>query len=161
MMAWRIDYEPHVKSNLSGLGSRRYGGRWSRKGVAMVYLSSSLSLAAFEKFVHAQPRAGVDLHAVSVEVPGSAVEEAKRPRLSAWRSPEPLPDTIEWGSQWAATRESLVAIVPSVLLPRRSFERNLEFNLLLNPAHPDMRHVRVIDRMPYVFDPCEWGSRLD
>jgi RES domain-containing protein len=130
--------------------------------VAIAYLSSSLSLAAFEKFVHAQPSgAGVDLQAVSIEVPGSAVEQAKRPRLSAWRNPEPLLETIEWGAQWAATGESLVAIVPSVLLPRKCFERNLEFNLLLNPAHADMRHVRVVERMPYVFDPCEWASRFD
>ena len=33
----------------------RFGGRWSSRGVPMVYCSSSLALAAIELFVHIEP----------------------------------------------------------------------------------------------------------
>jgi RES domain-containing protein len=51
---WRIaadtkDYEAH---DLSGKGVENSGGRWNRKGTAMVYTSSSRALACLETVVH-------------------------------------------------------------------------------------------------------------
>jgi RES domain-containing protein len=149
MIFWRIDYENHIDSILSGLGSRRHGGRWSSKGSAMVYLSSSLSLAALERSTHAPPPIpSTSLYAVSVEVPSKALELAKRPHLTAWDSPEPHPDLAAWGDAWLAEKPTLAAAVPSALLPIRLFDRSLEFNLLLNPAHEGMSQVRVAELIP-------------
>lgn len=160
-MLWRIEYSRHLDDALSGEGARRYGGRWNRKGTAVVYLSSSLSLAALEKFVHAQP-AGKDiaLHALAIELPRDTLERALRPDPlpAGWSNPEPQQQTMKWGSEWAGAGKSLAALVPTALLPLACFERTEEFNLILNPQHPDMKKVRIADRAAYSFDPRMWKS---
>jgi RES domain-containing protein len=153
MIFWRIDYVKHISSSLSGLGSRRHGGRWSSKGGAVIYLSSSLSLAALERSTHAPPPSElISLCAVSVEVPSKTVEQAPRPRLKNWNAPEPHLGLAAWGDGWLAVGDALAAVVPSALLPLALFDRSLEFNLLLNPAHPGMSQVRIVDRIPYGAD---------
>ena len=50
--AWRI-VQAHVADRaFTGEGARRYGGRWNSKGSAVVYASSSISLAILEVLVH-------------------------------------------------------------------------------------------------------------
>ncbi len=44
--AIRVVKEKHAPYAFTGEGSRRFGGRWNHKGVAVVYLSDTLSLAA-------------------------------------------------------------------------------------------------------------------
>lgn len=159
MIAWRIEYTRHLDDALSGEGARRYGGRWNDKGVPVVYLSSHLGLAALEKFVHAVPSGrGITLHAVAVEIAARHVEDARRPGQlpDDWRDAEPGVGTMSWGSQWARSRQSLVALVPSALLPLTCFEHSWEFNLMLNPEHEAMRAVRVLERPQYSFDPRMW-----
>jgi RES domain-containing protein len=150
MIFWRIDHANHLDAALSGAGSRRHGGRWSSKGKALIYLSSSLSLAALERSAHVPQSSHIaSLYAVSVEVPSKAFDQAKRPRLTAWDRSEPHPDLAAWGDSWLAEEATLAAIVPSSLLPVTLFDRSIEFHLLLNPGHSGMSHVRVVDRIPY------------
>ena len=159
MIAWRIEYARHLAEALSGEGARRFGGRWNEKGVPVVYLSSHLGLAALEKFVHAAPGGrDVVLHAVAVEIPSRHVEGARRPDKlpDDWREAEPGVDTMAWGSQWARSRQSLVALVPSALLPLTCFEHAWEFNVMLNPEHAAMSGVRVLETAGYSFDPRMW-----
>ncbi len=53
-LAWRI-VQTHVADRaFSGEGARRYGGHWNSKGHAVVYTSSSISLAILEILVHIQ-----------------------------------------------------------------------------------------------------------
>jgi RES domain-containing protein len=162
MILWRIEYSKHLEDSLTGEGPRQHGGRWNEKGALIVYLSSGLSLAAFEKFVQA-PSTGQDvaLYAVSVDIPDDFIKQAQRPKPlpRGWRSPAPDSETMAWGSRWAASKESLAAVVPSTLLPLDCFEHTAEFNLLLNPDHPDMKRVRVVDQIPYSFDPRMWKKR--
>ncbi len=42
----------------------------------------------------------------------------------------------QFGDDWLASRRSLVLVVPSVVA-------RLEFNAVVNPAHPDFSRVRV------------------
>ena len=49
---FRLIKEKHASDAFVGEGSRRFGGRWNHKGVAVVYLSDTLSLAALEQFIH-------------------------------------------------------------------------------------------------------------
>ena len=159
MIFWRLEYSKHLEDSLSGEGARRHGGRWNEKDTPTVYVSSTLSLAALEKFVHAQPMAReLTLHAIAVDIPDESVRQARRPEPLpvGWNQPEPRVDTMNWGSQWAAAKTSLAGIVPSVLLPAYFFEKALEFNLILNPEHPDMKQVRIVNRLNYSFDPRLW-----
>ena len=159
MQFWRIEYSQHLENCLAGEGARRHGGRWNRKGTAVVYLSSSLSLAAFEKFVHAQPvDKDIALYAVSVDIPDEILKQGVRPKPlpRGWRSPELDVETMQWGSDWAASKASLAALVPSTLLPLECFEQTAEFNLMLNPEHAAMKRARVLGRVSYTFDPRMW-----
>ena len=159
MIAWRIEYARHLEEALSGEGARRYGGRWNEKGVPVVYLSSHLGLAALEKFVHAVPAGReVALHAVAVEIDTRHIENAHRPSQlpGDWRNAEPGVGTMSWGTQWARSRQSLIALVPSALLPLTCFEHSWEFNLLLNAGHDAMGDIRLLERPRYSFDPRMW-----
>ena len=55
-----------------------------------------------------------------------------------WRN-FPIPSELaEIGLKWAVSNESLALRVPSVVVPH-------EFNILVNPSHPDMKHVAITD----------------
>lgn len=159
MIAWRIEYAQHLEEALSGEGARRYGGRWNEKGVRVVYLSSHLGLAALEKFVHAVPAGrGVALYAVAIDIPSPHLEAASRPDQlpDGWRDAEPGAGAMAWGSQWARSRRSVIALVPSALLPLTCFEHSWEYNLMLNPEHDAMGELRILERPRYSFDPRMW-----
>jgi len=161
MICWRIEYAQHLDDTLSGEGARRYGGRWNEKGTAVVYLSSHLSLAALERFVHALPEGrDTELHAVALEITSELMGLAHRPAPlpNTWRSPEPRLETMHWGSHWAHSKQSLVAAVPSALLPLTCFERSREFNLMLNPEHADIEQVRIVERPRFSFDRRMWKA---
>ena len=46
--AWRIVKARHAPEAFSGEGPRRYGGRWTSPGVAVVYAAEHASLAVLE-----------------------------------------------------------------------------------------------------------------
>ena len=53
-IAWRIVQAHVADCAFTGEEARRYGGRWNSKGFAVVYTSSSISLAILEVLVHIQ-----------------------------------------------------------------------------------------------------------
>lgn len=147
MDAWRIcrdAYQP-----LDGEGARLNGGRWNSVGVPLVYLSTSLSLAALELLVHVEPLlAPADLVAMKLDVPAVASLSAYVPveKLPAdWRE-YPAPSwEAELGDEFVADGKFLWLGVPSAIITE-------EFNVLLNPAHPDARQVKVLSVDPFRFD---------
>ena len=50
--AWRITKSADIRKAFSGEGSRLYGGRWNSKGIAVVYVAATRSLAMLEILVH-------------------------------------------------------------------------------------------------------------
>ena len=52
---WRLFTTRYTETAFSGQGARRYGGRWNRKGVPVIYAAGSLSLAMLEMLVQDQP----------------------------------------------------------------------------------------------------------
>ena len=54
--------------------------------------------------------------------------------------------SIAWGTAWAAQGGSLLAQVPSVIVPE-------EHNLLINPAHPQAGKLRVAKLRRWLYDP--------
>ncbi len=131
---WRLCKKAHAA--FDGEGARRAGGRWNRRGTPVVYASQSLSLAALELLVHADPAfLPGDLVAIPADVPDAlaveSIEAADLPR--DWRR-YPAPEVARrprhrLGEAPAARRCSRS--------PRRSSPS--ERNFLLNPAHPDFR----------------------
>ncbi|MGH7550610.1 MAG: RES family NAD+ phosphorylase [Gemmatimonadota bacterium] len=146
MRVWRLARKPFLA--LDGEGARLAGGRWNSEGVAVVYTSSTLSLAALEYLVHIDPEdVPEDLMVVGVEVPdGAAIDEVRLEDLPAdWNRVFDHPRCVAIGNEWIAAGKSLGLRVPSALVPE-------EWNLLLNPAHRDAQSVRVREKRRFVFD---------
>ena len=119
----------------------------------MVYTASHLSLAALEYLVHIDvDEVPDDLLAVRMEVPEQATELAYTPGdlPSEWRRTPPPAECQEIGDQWASAGEHLLLRVPSVLVPEES-------NVLVNPAHPDARDVRIDSSRGFSHDPRLMG----
>lgn len=149
MLVWRIVKATHAASPPSGEGARLVGGRWNSRGVAVVYASSSLALAALEAYVHVD----VDLEpldrvAVALEIPpGMKVERLSMRKLPADWARYPAPESLRaFGDAWAKRAACAILRVPSVIVPE-------EDNFMLNPGHPDLDKVRVVRQRPFRFDP--------
>jgi RES domain-containing protein len=152
MRAWRISkrrYAQPPESAFNGEGSRRCGGRWSPPGLRVAYTSSSLALASLEYFVNLEPvDAPADLVSVGVDFPrGFKVDRVMTASLPHnWRhTPAPI-ELRDIGANWLDSASSLCLIVPSSVIPE-------EFNLLINPAHPDFKHLRFFGPRRFAFDP--------
>ena len=147
MQVFRIAKARYI-ADLSGAGARLNGGRWNHKGISIVYASSSRALATVEYLVHV-PAAIIprNLEIAAIEIPDDIVpdrvETADLPEN--WRRYPPPTELADVGSDWALSNQSLLLEVPSVVVEN-------EFNALMNPAHPDMRNVHIVDMQPYVFD---------
>ncbi|MGE5314348.1 MAG: RES family NAD+ phosphorylase [Acidobacteriota bacterium] len=133
--------------DLSGQGAMLAGGRWNQKGTPLLYTATSRSLACLEALVHlSQPEFLLPRRLVSIGVPAKIVphivNESDLP--VEWRRNPPPFALAEIGTRWARKMESLLLQVPSAVVPE-------EFNMLINPAHPDMKAVRVtrIDRFSF------------
>ncbi|MBI2386967.1 MAG: RES family NAD+ phosphorylase [Elusimicrobia bacterium] len=151
--AWRIDKAARSKADsFSGEGGRLVAGRWNSKGQAVVYAASTLSLAALEKFVHLGAE-GSAIAFVSYEIliPSTVrTAEVKRAAVPGdWREQPAPASTQKIGDEWIRGMRSAVLRVPSVVTPD-------EFNLILNPAHPDFVKIKVSAPRAYSFDSRMW-----
>lgn len=148
MLVYRIAKHRHA-ADLTGAGAREHGGRWNRKGTALVYSSVNPALATVEYLVHVDPLLQPsDLRMISIEVPDRASIESVRiedlPRdWSAYPAPAVLAD---YGTNWAASARSLGLRVPSAVVAG-------DYNLLLNPRHPEAAGLLVVDVAAYSFAP--------
>ncbi|HEY0970814.1 MAG TPA: RES family NAD+ phosphorylase [Gemmatimonadales bacterium] len=147
MLLFRICRRPFRA--LDGEGARLYGGRWNEPGRPVVYLSTSIALAALEYLVHVDPDdAPDDLATLTVEVPDDAtVETVDVTTLPGdWARASESATCREVGERWLRNGRALLLRVPSVLVPEES-------NVLLDPRHPDAERARVVGERPFVFDP--------
>ena len=146
MRLWRITRRAHQA--LDGEGARLFGGRWNSEGVAVVYTSSTLSLAALEYLVHVQIEdVPGDLVSLEIDVPDDVrLEQIAAFDLPAdWNQVEDHPACAARGDAWVDEAAALLLRVPSAIIPH-------EWNVLLNPRHPDMTRVSATVR-DFAFDP--------
>lgn len=104
--AWRVVTERYADTAFSEEGARLYGGRWNPKGVAMVYMAQTQSLALLEMLVQDSP-----LRARYVMIPASIPEKiveridpASLPR--DWRDISARAELQQLGSAWERKRTS-------------------------------------------------------
>jgi len=150
--AWRIVKKTQADEAFSGKGARLFGGRWNRRGSAVIYTADTLSLAALEYFVHLGPAmAFVPLVSFRVEIPKRVsieiLEESTLPR--GWREEPPPFATRQMGSDWADGGATAVLQVPSALIP-------VQHNLILNPEHPDFPKIKLFGPDLFRFDSRMW-----
>jgi RES domain-containing protein len=130
-----------------GTGAMLMGGRFNSPGKPVIYGSLSFAGAMLEVLAHARigkvPRNHVYVKAEAPE--GLTLERAAEDCLPQdWDAPD-SGAAREFGDRWLDQRRSAVLLVPSVVA-------RLEWNALVNPAHPDAMHIDVTDPAPVIWD---------
>lgn len=150
MIAWRLTKRKYATRErlLGGSGAKSAGGRWNRLGLAVVYASTTSSLALLEMLVHLELQdMPQSLVAAQIVVPNDlkpkeiAIEQLS-PR---WREVGDA-QCVQLGSQWIESMRSLALLVPSAVNP-------LEKNLLLNPGHHAIERCTIGEIVPLSYDP--------
>lgn len=135
-------------NNLSGEGSRIYGGRWNSKGTSVVYSSINRSLATLEVLANVTNEdLPVDLCIAEIKIPANA--EVKTVSLSElpedWDSyPAPL-ILSKLGNEWIKENKMLCLRVPSAVVKK-------EWNILINPYHQQFKDVKIMNVDKIEFD---------
>jgi len=150
---WRIASAAHAA--FDGEGARRYGSRWTPRGLPAVFTSATLSLAALERFVNTDPdlqpmglmAMGVDIEA-NIPIQTVAVDDLP----PDWRTYPAPPGLAVVGERWLRESKSTVLSVPSVIVPN-------ERNFILNPEHRDFARLRIHPSEPFAFDPRMWKAK--
>jgi RES domain-containing protein len=148
MILYRVSRSKYAK-DLSGEGARIFGGRWNYKGTPVIYAAESRSLAALEALVHmSQAEFLLTRKMISLAIPKSISSKVIQvPDLPKnWRRYPPPFKLGAIGTKWAAEKKSLLLRVPSAVMPH-------EFNVLINPLHPDMKHVKIHAVESFMLDP--------
>jgi len=146
--AWRICKAKYAKSMWSGIGARSVAGRWQSKGVPVVYVSATISLATVEQLVHLD---SADVLLKFVKCPVTFDESLVmscdvRKLPKNWRSDPPPPSLRAIGDGWGAAAPTPVLAVPSAVISD-------EWNYVINPAHPRFRQLVIGKVQPFSFDP--------
>ncbi|WKN42903.1 RES family NAD+ phosphorylase [Tunicatimonas pelagia] len=144
MVVYRLVRRPYA-NQLDGRGAALFGGRWNSMGSPVIYTAQHRSLAVLEYRVN-NPLPVPDLMMVSVEVPGNNVTQIAIADLPKdWASYSFESPCAHLGDQWVQSQETLLLQVPSVVVPQ-------EHNILINPIHPQMKQVKVLDVLPFIID---------
>jgi RES domain-containing protein len=147
LTAWRLLKTKHLAHAFDGEGARRHGGRWNSPGVPVVYVAESLSLATLEILVHVHDGAFLRTYvAIRVTFDRKLVrvlEPSELPR--DWMAVPLSTGARSMGDAWVSSGASAILRVPSAIVPG-------EHNYLINPSHPDVRHVRRDRAIPYRMD---------
>ena len=115
MRLWRCVHRQHMAAAWSGDGAKAWGGRWNRKGRAMVYASEHAALAVLEVLVRLDgPQSLEAWRLVSTDV-----ETRDAPLL------EPGDDAQAVGNAFLESG-ALVARVDSQVVPGRNYLINPE-----------------------------------
>ena len=148
MELYRITQE-QFSDDLSGNGSRLFGGRWNSEGFFALYTSVTRSMALLETLAHT-PAKMLDskkYQLITLAVPDIIIpEEILLSSLpDSWDAPDTRSFTKRIGDKFLTDEISLLLSVPCVLMPE-------EINYVLNPLHKDMRKVKIVHKRRIYFD---------
>jgi RES domain-containing protein len=148
---WRIvtDTPTYTAEDLSGRGAEESGGRWNKKGTSMVYASASRALACLETVVHlGAADLPLNRYLVEIRVPSAAWHARTVFDGTAhvgWDAEPPGKVSLDWGTVWATGSKTLLAEVPSIIVPE-------EANILLNPRHADRSAAAAVKVRQWTYD---------
>lgn len=133
-------------SDLSGEGSRLFGGRWNSVGVPVVYFATSRALALLEVLVHLPPNLLPDNFCMSVFEIDAIFEELKIDELPNNWNIYPFPKKIQLlGDVYFKKEKSFLLKVPSAIIDG-------EFNIIMNVNHPKLKDVILKNTSNFNFD---------
>jgi RES domain-containing protein len=137
MIVYRISKCKFI-TGLTGTGAATYGGRWNSKGIHMIYTAATPSLALLESVVHISNIPVDEYCMASLEIPQDKITEIKLSNLPGNWFVNPPPDSLKSiGDKFIKDNTFLALKLPSAIMME-------DFNLLLNPNHPDFAKVKII-----------------
>jgi RES domain-containing protein len=129
-------------------GSRLAPGRWNTDTTPVIYAAEHYSTAMLEKLVHGSGRVPANQHSITISVPrGVTYEMLNAATLPGWDAADESVAQA-FGSTWVREARSVILIVPSVIV-------RVEHNVIINPAHPEFRHITTS-----LHHPVHWDRRL-
>lgn len=123
--------------------------RWNSESKFVIYAASSAALACLENVVH---RSGEGLNTLfkvmRIHVPDELSVETIEPKElpEDWFDFRRYPECQKIGDAWLEKGSSPVLKVPSTVV-------RMEYNYLLNPAHPHFANIALRATEDFVFDP--------
>ncbi|SOD80926.1 RES family NAD+ phosphorylase [Spirosoma fluviale] len=148
-ICYRIQKSKHNSGTLSGIGASITGGRWNPVGTPMVYTSTTVSLCVLEILVHTDKSLLPNFppHSlIKLEIPDECIREFHPDELlPGWTSIPPTDVSRFFLMPYLTTNSSLAFKVPSAVNP-------YEYNILLNPEHPDIGKVIEYPPIAFKFD---------
>lgn len=133
---------------LSGFGAALKGARWNSRGTEIIYTAYNRSLAMAEVAVHFSlsmlPR---DFRMLTIHIPDDLA--------ILHLPPSDLPEswnTFPYSSLTQKLGDELVIQNKFALLKVPSAVTKGDFNLLLNPIHPEFKRIFIVDNEPFPFD---------
>lgn len=135
-------------STLSGKGATIKGARWNSVGVEMIYTSMNRSLAMAEVAVHFTLATLPDDYVmITIFIPDDIPLQKLNIRdlPEGWNSfPHPI-STQKIGDKFVADHKYCILQIPSVVTRG-------DFNLLINPNHPDFIKIKILTVEKFPFD---------
>ncbi len=147
MKVYRIA-QAKYSTDLSGEGARLFGGRWNRKGSAVLYSASNSSLAMLEKLVHIPSYLfPSDLKMMHLELPQKApiATIAKNDLPALWKADEQQSYLRQLGDQFVKEQKALGLVVPSII-------NEYDTNVILNVHHTAFAKVKIEKITDVLFD---------
>lgn len=131
-------------------GSKLAPGRWNTPASPMIYTAEHYSTAMLEKLVHGAGLLPPNQHWMETLLPpGLSYEELDPAAVPGWADPAPSLASRLFGAAWQRERRSLLLFVPSIVA-------RVEWNILINPEHPEFHQVQPDPR----HHPVWWDARL-
>ncbi|HAK10922.1 MAG TPA: RES superfamily protein [Chitinophagaceae bacterium] len=147
MEAYRLSRKMYA-STLSGKGAALKGARWNSIGVEMIYTASNRSLAMAEVAVHLSlATLPTDYMMVTLFIPDDiSIQKLTVADLPTdWNTfPHPI-STQAIGDKFIAANQHCILQIPSSVTQG-------DYNLLINPNHPDFSRIKIITVEPFPFD---------
>lgn len=142
----KVEYAQTRQDILSGEGARRYGGRWNPVGVPLIYVSATPELAHSEYMIHQKFLPPPTCNLVTLQILDEHITKIAAETLpEGWRNYQNYGLTQKTTENWLNQQASLVLQVPSAIVP-------MSYNYLINPLHPDIEKVNIIQTEPFIFD---------
>lgn len=147
MDVFRISRRKYI-DDLTGTGAKIAGSRWNSRGVAVVYTAGHRSLAALELLVHVPQKNQLsDMVMATLSIPDEIeIKQVSSSALPAsWHRIPPEYQNQAIGDEWIRHNKFCVLRVPSAII-------RAEYNFLINPAHAEIRKIRIVAKEDFILD---------
>lgn len=147
MRAWRIAKAKRAR-DLSGQGAALEGGRWNEVEVPAVYMGLSPGICCLETFVHLPARPLIPMKITVFELPDDPDLYFEPPAAelpTSWNTMPADRQSMAFGAEWIRNGGQLGLIVPSAVMP-------LERNIVINPRHPAIEQVQIVEVLDFSYD---------